>query len=159
MAMTRALIYVAISCLIFNFVVVYFFRAGFVSSTRDKRGRIKQDLSLRDKLPMITFALAVVGITVGYIYYVMDGFDLDLLTIFLHAIAYVLVMTTYDSLVIDLLVIGLWRPKMLKIPEGVMTMKDMVDHVKLTYTFGLVFIIPIILVSTLMFYVISYLVM
>jgi len=59
-----------------------------------------------------------------------------------------LLLVMFDSFVIDLLVLGTWKPAFLHVPKEV-TLDSMKIHVKRTFQFGWVFIIPIVLLVSL----------
>jgi len=73
------------------------------------------------------------------------------LEIVLWSSTLMLLLILFDSLFIDLLLIGKIRPSFLHIPDET-TIDTMKIHVKRTFTIGWIFIIPIVLISSLITY-------
>jgi len=59
-------------------------------------------------------------------------------------------LVLYDSFVIDLLVIGKWRPSFMHIPQD-MTLDKLWVHVKRTFILGWILITPLTVGSTVIF--------
>ena len=129
-------------CLL-TFVV---YRTGIVHSSRDEAGHLRRRQSLRGAATMLAVLVAMVGFFVGFDlatfepgarFYVVLGWNLALL----------LSLVVFDSVLIDLVTIGLWRPRFLKIPSRT-TLDSMKIHVRKTFTVGWVFILPIVAASS-----------
>lgn len=56
----------------------------------------------------------------------------------------VLILVLYDSLFIDLFMLGVWKPRFLNIPEDV-TLKSMKYHIKKTFILGWIIVVPLIM--------------
>lgn len=140
-------------CIVFSLFVLMAFRRGIVSQTRDKQGVFKKNMSLKTKMPMIVFALCIILVVLVYNHALFDATS-SLLTILIWDLGLLIAVSLHDSLVIDLLVIGKIRPKVLALPDE-MNMASMVKHVIKTYTVGWVFILPLSIIPAILYYLIT----
>ncbi|MBN2533008.1 MAG: hypothetical protein JXB88_08955 [Spirochaetales bacterium] len=131
------------SLLLLTFVV---YKTGIVHKTRDPSGHLKKEQSFTGILIMFSVFILIISFFVLFGVVSFKG-----KVSFPEKIAYIsilmILLVLFDSFFIDLLLIGKIRPGFLKIPETT-NMETMKIHVKKTFTLGLVFIIPIIIIST-----------
>jgi hypothetical protein len=68
---------------------------------------------------------------------------------FLSALNLLLValLSIFDALFIDLFLLVVWRPSLLRLPEGQPTRDSMLRHIKLQFTAGWLFKVPIAFLS------------
>jgi hypothetical protein len=62
----------------------------------------------------------------------------------------VALLSAFDALFIDLFLLVIWRPGLLKLPEGQPTRESMLRHVKLQFTMGWLFKVPIALIPAIL---------
>lgn len=144
----------AAACFLYNIVVYLLFRFGFVGETRDERGRLKERQSWKGIAGILGFLLLTVAalFALDWLllpqsaelgFWAMAGIHLIVITL----------LVVYDSLVIDLLVIGVIRPKFLHLPEK-MDLAEMKIHVKRTFVVCWFITVPVSLIAALLFHVI-----
>jgi len=138
-------------CIIFNFMVVFLFKSGFVNETRDDRGHLKKKQSFKGLLVMLLFSLFVIIIMIIYNYSLFNNNDVSFWKIISFDFIIIMLMVFYDSFIIDLLVIGIIRPKIINLPDS-MNINTMKEHVKLTFIKGWIFIIPLISIPSIIYY-------
>lgn len=128
------LVWSAISAAAFSLVVIYLFRSGRVYDARTEEGHLKPHLSLRGLLTMLSFlALVVAFMTMtNFLGLVRCGFELGYWSLFGLNLSLILILTVYDSLVIDWFVIAHWRPAFLNLPQA-MDREQMKEHLRRTF--------------------------
>lgn len=137
-------------CIVFDFIVVYLFRSGIVARTRDERGELRKRMRFRDKMPILIFMLGIVGGILLYDISVIPA-GTSLWGVGLWNFCMIIALVLYDSLIIDLLVIGVWRPPFLHLPDHY-NMESMIRHVKKTFIVGWIFIIPLTVIPSVLYY-------
>jgi len=90
-------------------------------------------------LAMLTIPLGLTGIQVAanYLGLTRRGFELGFWSLWLLNLGHYLVLFAYDTLVIDGLVLGVWRPGFLKLPDE-MGRESMKQHMLLSLPVGVV---------------------
>jgi hypothetical protein len=138
------------ACLL-NVIVVMVYRTGLVHTARKRDGTLKRKIPIAGLLTMLAMLLLIVAFVVLFDSSTFSPHRHPAFTeVLLVNFAFVLLLVLYDSLVIDILVLGLWKPAFLHIAEEV-TLESMVFHVKKQFTVGWLFLVPIILISSLIF--------
>jgi len=129
-----------VGALTFNLIVVYLFRSGRVYESRTEEGHLKQRMSLKGILSMLSFlGLIVASMTAtNYLSLVRHGVELTSWSLFWLNLSLILILIVYDSLVIDWYVIGHWRPEFLALPEA-MDREQMKEHIRRTFYVALPF--------------------
>jgi hypothetical protein len=132
----------------FSLVVIYLFRSGRVYDARTEEGHLKQRMSLRGLLTMLSFmALVVAFITMtNVLSLVCRGIEPRFWSLFGLNLSLILVLIVYDSLVIDWLIIGHWRPRFLNLPKA-MDKEQMKEHIRRTFIVGPLFALLLALLS------------
>jgi hypothetical protein len=113
------LLWSVVGCVAFNIFVVVVFKTGFVWVARNKAGELKKDMPFSGYLAMLFIPLSIIGLQIAsnYISLERNGIELGCLALWLLNLGYYLVLLLYDTLVIDYLVLLVWRPRFLDIPE------------------------------------------
>ena len=129
-----------VGSLAFSSFVVFAFRTGIVYSARNEDGLLKEKIPLRGYLVMAGFLFCIVGflLLANYIGLASRGFQLGLGALFALNLALFLILFLYDTIVIDGLVIGYWRPGFLKLPDS-MGWESMRTHMLKSIPAGIVF--------------------
>ena len=102
---------------VFSVMVFLFFRTGLVYTARTREGKLKQDMPLSGYAAMSVVLFGVLGIQMyGFAYsgIVVAGF----VDVFVLNYALYLFLLFYDTFVIDILVLCVWRPGFLDVLEG-----------------------------------------
>jgi len=109
-------------------------------STAEKPGVLSRLVTVVILLAMITFFVFVdLWISSGEPYSFAFLFALNLLLITL--------LSLFDALFIDLFLLVIWRPALLRLSEGQPTRNSMLRHIKIQFTAGWLFKVPITLLS------------
>lgn len=102
----------------------------------ERQGVLSRLVTLMILLSMILF-FAVVDLWISssesYTFVFLSAFNLLLVTL----------LSLFDALFIDLFLLVVWRPALLRLPEGQPTRDSMLRHVKLQFTAGWLFKVPI----------------
>jgi hypothetical protein len=131
-------IWSAIGALAFSLFVVIAFRSGLVYTARKPDGTLKDRVPAAGIAAMAGFLLLFVGFLVlanriGLGERIAEtGFG----TFFLLNLALYVVLFAFDTLVIDALVLGVWRPSFLRLPPD-MGSSSMSEHIRRSLPVGL----------------------
>jgi hypothetical protein len=135
----------AVLMLVLSFTVYrrsyYYKRAkAEMGGVADKPGILSRLVTLMILLAMILFFSFVdLWISSGESYTFVFLFALNLLLVAL--------LSLFDALFIDLFLLVIWRPALLRLPEGQPTRDSMLRHIKLQFTAGWLFKVPIAVLS------------
>ena len=102
---------------VFSVMVYLFFQTGLVFTARDQEGKLKRDMPLSGYVSMSVVLFGVLGIQMyGFAHsgIVVAGF----VDVFVLNYALYLFLLLYDTFVIDILVLCIWKPDFLDMPEG-----------------------------------------
>ena len=129
----------AIGWALFSAYVVVMFRTGLVYTARKDDGTLKDQMPPSGQLNMLALLIAIVGFQVAanYLGIVSKGYEISFLSLLLLNLAHYLVLFLYDTVVIDGLVLSVWRPYFLRIPEA-MSGKSMLLHILRSIPVGLI---------------------
>ena len=129
----------AIGFALFSAYVVIVFRTGLVYSARNEDGTLKDYMPASGQLNMLFLLVAIVGFQVlaNYVGIAREGYRVSFLSLLLLNMAHYLVLLLCDTLVIDGLVLAVWRPSFLQLPEA-MGGKSMRKHMLRSIPVGLV---------------------
>jgi len=132
-------IWSVIGCIIFSLFVVIIFRTGIVWAARNQDGKLKKRIPLSGFLAMLTVLFGIIGLQLlsNYVGLRCREIELAFWPLFLLNYGYYAVLFLYDTLVIDFLVLSLWRPNFLQIPD-VMSPKSLKEHIILSIPRGFV---------------------
>ncbi len=139
------LIFFFIGCFLLLLLTFIVYKTRAVHKTRDSTGQLKTKQSITGLLIMFAVAALIILFFVLFgifSFQINCGFPEKVLWIGVLMSALVL----FDSFFVDLLLIGKIRPSFLNIPSET-TIDTMKEHVKKTFTVGLIFIIPIVVIS------------
>jgi len=144
------LIFFFIGCFSLMLLTLIAYKTGLVHKTRDSAGHLKKKQSISGFIIMIIIFFLM---TSFFNLFQILSFNnkSNYLEIVLWSSILILLLILFDSLFIDLLLIGKIRPSFLHIPDET-TIDTMRIHVKRTFTIGWIFVIPIVLISSLITY-------
>ena len=106
------------------------FRTKLVYTARNQDGTLKERIPLSGYLNMLILLISIVGFQclANYIGLARENIVLTFFPLFLLNFGHYLILFVFDSLVIDGLVLSVWRPKFLGIPDT-MGRESMKTHV------------------------------
>jgi hypothetical protein len=107
-----------------------------MADAAEKPGVLGRLVTLAILFSMILFFVIVdLWIASGgsYTFILLSGFNLALVAL----------LSLFDALFIDLFLLVVWRPALLQLPEGQPTRDSMLRHIKLQFTAGWLFKVPI----------------
>jgi hypothetical protein len=134
-----------------NVIVIVVYKTGIVHTARNKDGTLKRKIPYMGILTMLIMLLLVVTFIVLFDYSTFSSRqDSVYIEVAVTNFLFLLLLVLYDSLVIDIFVLGIWRPAFLNIPDAV-SLESMKVHVKKQFTIGWIILVPIILISTLIY--------
>ncbi|MBN1409447.1 MAG: hypothetical protein JW969_01290 [Spirochaetales bacterium] len=145
----NSLIFLITGLALFNLLIIFLFRSGVMYKSREKDGTLKKKMSINGLFVLITGLVVIIAFFLVYDYFTFR--NRDFLTVLLGNFFLFLFFDLYDAFFIDLFVLCKWRPSFLKIREE-LSFESMKKHLKSQFTLGWIFKIPIILISTLVYY-------
>ena len=158
MSLSDVVIYLAawgiIGATLFSVFVIIVFRSGIVYAARKEDGLIKERIPLTGYLPSAGFLVLIVIFLLAANYFgvIRRSFQPGFWGLFGLNYGLYLVLFLFDSLVIDGLVLGRWRPGFLNLPDA-MGSESMREHIKKSLPVGIVFgLILALLSSTATYY-------
>ena len=143
----------AIGCALFSVFVVVACRTGIVFTARKEDGTLKKRIPLAGSLTMLIIPLGIVGLQVvaNYFGIVRQAYEVSFPSLFLLNLGHYLILFLFDSVVIDGLVLSVWRPGFLRLPDA-MGSESMKRHILLSIPIGTVIGIGLAVVSTVISY-------
>jgi hypothetical protein len=123
----------------FSSFVVVAFRTGLVYTARRRDGTLKERVPIQGALAMmiIPAALLVLQLLANYTGLARRRIDPGFGGLYVLNFLHFLILFTYDTLVIDGLVLGLWHPAWLKVPDK-MGRQSMARHIRTSLPVGVV---------------------
>lgn len=138
-----------IGAVLFSLFVVFLFRSGLVYTARDEQGLLKKKIPLAGYLTSGGFLVLIMLFLVGSNYFGLHlaGYQISIWGLYALNLALFLILFLFDTLVIDGLVIGQWRPGFLHLPDA-MDAESMREHIKKSVPAGTLFGLIISLLCT-----------
>lgn len=127
---------------LFTGLIFWIFISGIVYQTRDEEGHIKKGQRLSKYTSMIVFAATLLIVLTLFNYHLFYDTPPSIIKQLVWNFMFMMSLVLYDSIVIDIIVIGYLRPSILKLPDT-MNLDSMKVHLVKTFTYGWMFIIPL----------------
>jgi hypothetical protein len=128
-----------VGALAFSLFVVFAFRTGFVFAAREPDGTLKERIPASGLLAMAAFLLLLVAffplanrLGLGERIFGAEFGQLLLLNLILY-----LILFAFDTLIIDAVVLGAWRPSFLRLPHELGS-SSMTAHIRRSLPVGLI---------------------
>ena len=140
-----------IGAALFSTYVIFAFRTNLVYAARKDDGTLKDRIPAHGYLAMAAFLLAFVGFLVlaNACGLARIAFNISLGNLFVLNFALYIILLLYDTLVIDGLVLSLWRPAILQLPAA-MGWESMKEHMLRSIPVGLAFGVILAAVSAIL---------
>lgn len=143
----------AIGCALFSAYVVVVFRTGMVFTARKEDGMLKERIPLSGYLNMLILLLGIVSFQVvaNYLGIGGKGHEVSFFSLMLLNFGHYAILFLFDTVVVDGLVLSMWRPGFLQLPEA-MGGESMKRHMLLSIPVGLMVGIGLSALSTVISY-------
>ncbi len=153
MVLAYLVIWSAIGFVAFSVYVLVVFRMGLVFTSRKQDGTLKERIPFSGYLNMLILLIIIVGFQclANYLGLVRRDISMSFFSLFLLNFAHYLALFIFDSVIIDGLVLSLWRPKFLHVPDTI-GRDSMKKHVLKSIPIGMVAGIGLTLISTVISY-------
>jgi hypothetical protein len=143
----------AIGCAVFSAYVVVVFRTGIVYTARKEDGTLKKRVPLSGYLNMLFLLSGIIGLQVvaNYFGLARQALEVRFLSLFLLNFGHYLILFLFDTLVIDGLVLSVWRPAFLQLSDA-LGQESMKQHILISIPIGTLAGIGLTAVSTAISY-------
>jgi hypothetical protein len=149
---SNIIIWFLIGACFLNIITLYVFRTGLVYKSRKKDGTLKKKMSIKGFLSFLIMSILILIFFLAFDYFVFrDIGQIKYIWVLSVNLVLLLLLDLYDAYVIDFLVLTKWRPGFLKLNEE-LTPDSMRFHIKKQFTAGWIIKIPLILISSILFY-------
>ncbi len=146
------IIWFLIGACLLNIITIGVFRSGLVYKSRKKDGTLKKKMSFKGFLSFLIMLILVLLFFLVFDYFVFRNTEqIKYIWVLLINLLLLLLLDFYDAFIIDILVLTKWRPGFLKLNKK-LTPDSMKFHVKKQFTTGWLMKIPLILISSTLFY-------
>lgn len=147
----------AIGSVGFFMYVIFVFRSGMVYSSRKPDGTLKDRIPLSGILNMLLFLLIIVGFQVlaNYLGLSRNRVEIRFFGLYLLNFGHYFILFLFDTVVIDGLVLGIWRPGFLKLSDeiGAQSMKQ---HILISIPVGIIAGIALTAISSAISYLVIF---
>jgi hypothetical protein len=105
----------------FSLYVFVVFRSGMVYTSRKQDGTLKNRIPLSGIINMLLLLSLIVGYQVlaNYIGLARNGVDIYFMALFVLNFGHYFILFLFDTIVIDGLVLGIWRPGFLRLSDEI----------------------------------------
>ena len=145
-------IWFLIGAFFLNIVVLAVFRTGVVYKSRGKDGTLKKKIPFVGILSFLIMLILIVTFFTAFDFFIFRNTNqVQYIWVLSMNLSLMLLLDFYDVLVIDILILTKWRPGFLKLGKE-LTSDSMKFHVKKQLTAGWFIKLPLILISSTLFY-------
>lgn len=104
----------------FTLMVVFYWKIGAFTSARDENGKLRKPIPIKGIISMLSVLVAGIGFMVLADYFVLygNGVSLGYGKLYLMNFGLFAILLLFDTFVIDILVLVVWHPAFLKLPDG-----------------------------------------
>lgn len=144
------LLWGSIGSAIFTIFVILVFRTGLVWKTRNEDYKFKKEIPVIGFVAIATIPVGIISLQVlaNYISLELQNISLDFLGLFVINYLLYITLFLYDTLVIDLVFLGVWRPAFLKLPDVKNDSSSIKHHILISIPVGLIFGLIVTLISS-----------
>ncbi|MEJ2306183.1 MAG: hypothetical protein P8Y62_02615 [candidate division WOR-3 bacterium] len=145
-------IWFLIGAFLLNIVVLAVFRTGVVYKSRKQDGTLKKKIPFAGVLLFLIMLMLILTFFMAFDFFIFRNTDqIKYIWVLSMNLLLMLLLDFYDAFVIDILVLTKWRPGFLKLGKE-LTSDSMKLHVKKQLTVGWFIKLPLILISSTLFY-------
>jgi hypothetical protein len=138
-----------------NIVVFIFSRTNVIYTKYDRNGELKKKVPLKGGLFTLLMLVLIIAFFMGFDYFMFrDGPTPAYPAILGVNTVLLLLLDLYDAFFIDLFVLGWWKPGFLHLRDYY-SLRSMQAHVKRQFTRAWALKIPLLLVSSLCFWLLA----
>jgi hypothetical protein len=129
------------------------FRTGLVYTARKQDGTLKEHIPLSGYLNMLILLISIVGFQclANYFGLVRENIVLSFFSLFLLNFGHYIILFVFDSVIIDGLVLSVWRPQFLNLPDAI-GRESMKKHILVSIPIGTMAGIGLTAMSTVISY-------
>jgi hypothetical protein len=131
----------AVLMLLLSFTV--YRQSYYYKKTMAEAGRTGEKPGTRSRMVTLAILLAMVLFIALFDLWILDSRTRSLAFLCALNLGLVALLSLFDGLFIDLFVLTSWRPALLRLPEGEPTRESMLRHLKVQFTAGWIFKVPI----------------
>jgi hypothetical protein len=148
----NTMIWFLIGAGLLNIIVLVVFRTGIVYSNRKQDGTLKKKIPITGLLSLVIMLVLILIFFLAFDYFTFRNIgQIKYIWILLMNLLLLLLLDFYDAFIIDILVLTKWRPSFLKLSNE-LTLDSMKFHVKKQFTVGWIIKLPLLLISSVLFY-------
>lgn len=141
----------SIGSTIFTLFVIVVFRTGLVWKTRNEDYKFKKKIPIIGYIAMASIPVGIISLQIlaNYLSLNPQTYSPDFMTLFVINYLLYLILFLYDTLIVDLLVLGIWKPAFLKLPNPTDDNSSIKTHILISIPIGMIFGGIFTLISTL----------
>ncbi len=145
-------IWFLIGAFLLNIIVLAIFRTGFVYKSREKNGTLRKKMPFKGFLSLLIMLILILLFFLAFDYFTFrNAGQIKYIRVLSANLLLLLLLDFYDAFIIDILILTKWRPGFLKLNKE-MTPNSMKFHVKKQFTAGWIMKLPLVFVSSSLFY-------
>ncbi len=135
-----------------NVIVIAVFRTGIVYKSRKQDGTLKKRMPFAGILSFLIMLILILTFFVAFDFFTFrNAGQIKYIWVLLMNFLLLLLLDLYDAFIIDILILTKWRPGFLKLSKE-LTPDSMNLHVRKQFTAGWIIKLPLLLISSAVFY-------
>jgi hypothetical protein len=140
---------IAFGCGAVLFLLISFtiYRKSYYYKKAQAEAEGGQPPTKKSLLVTLLILLVMVFSIAGFDYWILSDVALSYTYLLLLNLGLITTLSLFDALFIDLFTLLVWRPKFFNLTEGQPTREQMVRHIKVQFTKGWIFKIPLALLA------------
>jgi len=134
-------------CILFLLISFTIYRKSYFYQKARAKAQGEEEPSKKSLLVTL-FIMALMVLSLGgFNLWVLAGGERSILYLFLLNLGLITSLSLFDALVIDILLLLVWRPSILNLPAGQPTREYMKRHIQIQFTKGWIFKLPMALIG------------
>jgi hypothetical protein len=135
----------AVLMLVLSFTV--YRKSYYYKKTQAEMLGVKQKPGIQSRIVTLMILVGMILILAVVDLWISSGKSYSFGFMFGLNLLLIVILSLYDALFIDVFILLVWRPAILRLPEGQPTQDLMMRHIKMQFTAGWLFKLPIALLS------------
>jgi len=145
-------IWFLIGVFLLNIIVLAVFRTGIVYKSRKQDGTLKKKMAFAGILLFLIMLILILIFFIAFDYFAFKNIEqIKYIRVLSINLLLLLLLDFYDAFIIDIFVLTKWKPGFLKLSKE-LTPDSMKFHIKKQFTAGWIIKLPLILISSTLFY-------